>query len=76
MGAIVGEIIRFPEGAVTDVRHMSSDVLVRLFHEWDGMECDRKGIDKVKGYSVQAIQAEMNRRGEGGALRCDECGEQ
>lgn len=61
----MGEIVRFPEGARTNVRHLATDVLVRLFNEWDGMECDAKGVDSVKGYSVRAIQDEVNRRGEG-----------
>lgn len=61
----MGEIVRFPESARTNVRHLATDVLVRLFNEWDGMECDAKGVDSVKGYSVRAIQDEVNRRGEG-----------
>lgn len=61
----MGDVVRFPEGARTNVQHLATDVLVRLFHEWDGMECDSKGVDSVKGYSVRAIQEEVNRRGEG-----------
>ena len=61
----MGEIVKFPEGARTDLRHMATDVLVRLFREWDGAECDRNGVDSVKGYSVRAIQDEVNRRGDG-----------
>lgn len=61
----MSNVIRFPETARNDVRHLPTDVLVRLFHEWDGVEADSKGANSVKGYSISAIQEEVNRRGDG-----------
>lgn len=64
----MGEVIRFPEGAISNVSHLATNVLIRLFHEWNGIDCDAKGVDSVKGYSVRAIQDEVNRRGYGGKI--------
>lgn len=61
----MGEVVQFPDGAITNIERLPTDVLVKMFHEWDGMECDARGIYMVHGYSVLAIQNEVNRRGDG-----------
>lgn len=61
----MGEIVKFPDGERTNVERLTTDVLVNLFYEWDGMWCDARGIDRGHGYRVRDIQNEVNRRGEG-----------
>ena len=61
----MGEVVEFPQGARTNLDHLSTDELVRLFWAWDGTECDLKGTDCVEGCAIWAIQEEVNRRGEG-----------
>lgn len=55
----MGEVVQFPDGAITNIERLPTDVLVKMFHEWDGMECDARGIYMVHGYSVLAIQNEV-----------------
>lgn len=47
-----------------DVRKVATDVLIRLFHEWDGMP-DAHGNDAIKGYLLRDIVDEVNKRGRG-----------
>ena len=61
----MSNVIKFPESAIENVSHLSTAVLVRLFNSWNGSECDKSGTESVKGYSIAAIQTELNKRGEG-----------